>query len=196
MQDGAVPYSPVLADDQVIFGTGTEIEDVQDAWRDTAGTVRVVASATGETDWTVETDGPINAPPAATETTVYVASDDGHLYALERSSGDQRWRLFVGEGIGSPVVAGDRVFIASDESGLLALEAAPDDPNDEDDTKRDAGDTETDPGTDQQKADTDSETGEESDDGFGPGFAIPGTLAAIGGLGYVFHRREQSDRTE
>lgn len=196
MQDGAVPYSPVLADDQAIFGTGTEIEDVQDAWRDTAGTVHAVASATGETDWTVETDGPINAHPAATETTIYVASDDGYLYALERSSGDQRWRQFVGEGIGSPVVAGDRVFITSDESGLLALEAAPDDPNDEDGANGDDDDTETDPETDRQNVDTDSETGEASDDGFGPGFTIPGALAAIGGLGYVFNRRDQSDRTE
>ena len=50
------------------------------------------ATAYGGIRWRFQTDGPVRSSPAVTATTVYIGSNDGHLYALDRQSGTLRWK--------------------------------------------------------------------------------------------------------
>ncbi|MEQ1825640.1 MAG: PQQ-binding-like beta-propeller repeat protein [Pirellula sp.] len=85
--------------------------------------------ASGKQAWSYYTDGPVRLPLAASESAVYFASDDGHLYCLDAASGQLRWR-FRGAPLdhralgnrrlisawparGGPVIYGDQVYFAS-----------------------------------------------------------------------------------
>jgi hypothetical protein len=47
----------------------------------------------GEERWTMFTDGPVRYAPVAWENRLYVASDDGHLYCLDASTGAVVWKF-------------------------------------------------------------------------------------------------------
>jgi outer membrane protein assembly factor BamB len=47
----------------------------------------------GEERWRFWTDGPVRLPAAISGGTVFAASDDGHLYAVDLESGRLRWRF-------------------------------------------------------------------------------------------------------
>lgn len=107
--------------------------------------VTALDSATGEPRWTFFTGGPIRFAPAAWRDRVFVASDDGFLYALSLADGQVLWRhrggpngrMFLGNerlisrwpARGGPVVFGDAVYYAagiwpSEGVYLHALDAA------------------------------------------------------------------------
>jgi outer membrane protein assembly factor BamB len=94
----------------------------------------------GRLRWKFETGKPIRAQPKVIGAHVYVASDSGYLYKLERSSGAEVWRAKIDQGsaarippgekgtkwdrYGSGVVAGGKqLYIASRDKHLYALDA-------------------------------------------------------------------------
>ncbi len=55
---------------------------------------------------------------------VYVDSCDGNLYALDSSTGNQRWVYTAGSVEGSPAVAKGVVYVGSDDNNVYALDAS------------------------------------------------------------------------
>ncbi|MGH8187091.1 MAG: PQQ-binding-like beta-propeller repeat protein, partial [Steroidobacteraceae bacterium] len=105
-----------------------------------AGAVHAI-DAEGKASWTFATGKPIKARPAAIGDGVYVASDAGFLYKLDKRNGTERWRAKIDTGspdriptdqpktrwdrYGSSVVAdGKRLFVASRDNNLYALDVA------------------------------------------------------------------------
>ena len=89
--------------------------------------------------WTFDTGGRVRGRPTVIDRFVYVASDTGHLWALDKRSGVQRWRSDVDVGsparipttepktrwdrYGSSVVSdGKRLYFASRDKRLYALD--------------------------------------------------------------------------
>jgi outer membrane protein assembly factor BamB len=61
--------------------------------------------------------------PALVEETVYIGSYDGHLYAVDASSGTEQWR-FDADGIvdSSPAVDGETVYVGSWDGNVYAID--------------------------------------------------------------------------
>lgn len=96
---------------------------------------------TGRVLWTFASGKPVRAQPRAIGDHVYLHSDSGYLYKLDRRSGVESWRARVDTGsaprlptnekgtrwdrFGSSVAADrDRVYLASRDHTLYALDAA------------------------------------------------------------------------
>jgi outer membrane protein assembly factor BamB len=103
-----------------------------------AGDLRAIDAA-GKVRWSFATGKPIRGQPKAIGAHVYVASDSGFLYKLDRRSGKETWRARVDSGseprippsepktrwdrYGSSVVAdAQRVYYASRDKHLYALD--------------------------------------------------------------------------
>lgn len=67
---------------------------------------------TGQVLWTNEScpDEIFTTPAVGDDVLVFGGEDDG-LYALERATGELRWRIDVGDTPGSPVLVGERVLV-------------------------------------------------------------------------------------
>jgi outer membrane protein assembly factor BamB len=93
----------------------------------------------GQARWKFATEKPIRAQPAVIGKHVYVVSDSGYLYKLDRLSGAETWRARVDNGsepriptsgektrwdrYGSSVVADSkRIYVASRDKNLYALD--------------------------------------------------------------------------
>lgn len=93
----------------------------------------------GVVRWKHETGKPIRGQPRVIGDSVYVASDSGHLYRLNKRSGAEKWRVKIDAGsperiptdqpksrwdrYGSSVVAdASRVYVASRDSHLYAID--------------------------------------------------------------------------
>ena len=89
--------------------------------------------------WKFDTGKPIRAQPKVIGAHVYVASDSGYLYKLDRKTGAEAWRARIDNGsepriptnqektrwdrYGSSVVAdGKRLYITSRDKNLYALD--------------------------------------------------------------------------
>lgn len=82
--------------------------------------------------WTFQTGAPVRSTPAVAAEAVYVSSDDGNLYALDRATGHERWRLDIGRAVdwrssrqppSSPAVAGGVVYAGGNDGRLRAVDA-------------------------------------------------------------------------
>ncbi|MFT5523545.1 MAG: outer membrane protein assembly factor BamB [Pirellulaceae bacterium] len=125
-------FQPVVAGGVVVFGSSVD------------GNVVAIGADDGEEKWTFATDGPIRFAPVAWKDRLFVASDDGHLYAIELATGKLLWnrrggpdgRMILGNqrmiskwpARGGPVVVDDTVYFAagiwpSDGIYLFALNA-------------------------------------------------------------------------
>lgn len=72
-----------------------------------------------------ETGADIWAAPLLYEGTLYLASLDGNLYAIDPSSGSLRWRFSAGSGlVFTPVLAGDVLLVGGFGSRLYAVDRA------------------------------------------------------------------------
>ena len=77
-----------------------------------------------ELRWRFTAGDDIDSSPTVAGDAVYVGSDDGHLYALEATTGAERWRFEVGgEVYASPAVAAGTVYIGSGNGSIYALDA-------------------------------------------------------------------------
>lgn len=63
--------------------------------------------------------------PAVVDGVVYIGSYDHYLYALDATTGKQRWRFKTGDEVySSPAVVGGVVYIGSGDEYVYALDAA------------------------------------------------------------------------
>lgn len=77
-----------------------------------------------EPRWTFETDGAVRSSPAIVDETVYVGSDDGHLYAIDAETGTEVWSFETGGPVvSSPAFLRHVVYVGSDDGRLYALSA-------------------------------------------------------------------------
>jgi outer membrane protein assembly factor BamB len=72
--------------------------------------------------WSFATEGAVWAGSTYDGGTVYAASDDGSVYALDAASGRERWRFSTAGAIRSrPTVAGRHLLVSSDDGFLYRL---------------------------------------------------------------------------
>jgi outer membrane protein assembly factor BamB len=73
--------------------------------------------------WRVQTQGPIASEPAIVGGIMYIGSGDGHLYAFDATTGDERWAFAAGDSVdNSPAVGGGLVYTVSSDSILHAID--------------------------------------------------------------------------
>jgi outer membrane protein assembly factor BamB len=75
--------------------------------------------------WRFLTDGDVVSSPTVLGRTVYVGSGDGHLYALDRTTGARKWAFDAGVPIpSSPAVGAGAVYIGTRDGQFYAVDAA------------------------------------------------------------------------
>ncbi|ONK14302.1 serine/threonine-protein kinase [Streptomyces sp. MP131-18] len=114
------PSPPAVADGTVYVGGSSHLAHAFDA-------------ETGERKWTSDDAGGLaGSVPVIADGMVFVAGledDEGPVYALDASSGEQRWRYPTGAQVGrtatsgAPAVADGLVYVTN-ELGVFAIEAA------------------------------------------------------------------------
>jgi len=78
----------------------------------------------GGIQWRFQAGGMVQSSPALGDGLLYVGSGDGHLYALDPVTGEERWRFFGGRAItSSPAVAEGLVFFGSRDIAFYAVDA-------------------------------------------------------------------------
>jgi outer membrane protein assembly factor BamB len=77
----------------------------------------------GGIKWRTRTGDAVRSSPAVTADRIFIGSDDGKLYALERQSGQIAWRFEAGGPVSaSPAVARGLVVAASVDGRIFAVE--------------------------------------------------------------------------
>ncbi len=77
------------------------------------------------TRWIFKAGGPIVTSPAVADGVVYIASLDGHLYAVDAESGKEKWNFKSRFPVASsPAVAGGLLYFVSSGGALVALDLA------------------------------------------------------------------------
>lgn len=75
--------------------------------------------------WRFKTGGEINSSPVIDGGKVFIASYDGHLYALDASSGDELWRFKTGgEILSTPAISGGVAYFGSKDGNVYAVNAS------------------------------------------------------------------------
>jgi outer membrane protein assembly factor BamB len=74
--------------------------------------------------WRAPTDGDVVSSPTIAGGVVYIGSNDGHVYALDLTSGDRRWRTDLGSQVSSsPAVGGGLIYATAGDGSVHALDA-------------------------------------------------------------------------
>ncbi len=77
----------------------------------------------GGVAWVFKAAGPIVASPSVADGVVYIASLDGHLYAIDQETGKEKWNFKSRMPIAStPAVAGGTLYFISSTGALAALD--------------------------------------------------------------------------
>ena len=105
----------VAIDDDAQVASGVAIEGASAISGCRSGAVLNINLQNGETLWTSHpTDYEIFSTPAVTPQWVLLAAEDGFFYALDRATGEVRWKYDTrGEAL-SPVIAGNKMVAAAD----------------------------------------------------------------------------------
>lgn len=77
-----------------------------------------------EERWVFKTKDAVEAAPAIVGDTVYIASLDKHLYAVELTTGKEKWKVKLGAMKASPAVRGDRVYVGTLDGVFFCLKTA------------------------------------------------------------------------
>jgi len=88
------------------------------------GRVYCAERRTGRQIASFDAHAPIYASPAVTERHVYVVTETGTLYGLDRRTLDLVWEYRVGSAvrcISSPAVAGGRIYVGTQEDGFVCV---------------------------------------------------------------------------
>ncbi|MDD8017791.1 MAG: PQQ-binding-like beta-propeller repeat protein [Bacteroidota bacterium] len=108
---GGVVASPVVADNHLIVG-GLNGELVS-------------YDQFGKEEWSVDTKAPIRSSPCAWKDTVFCASTNGIVYAINIEKGEVKWKFSTGTSIYAGLtVANGTVIIASRDSSVYLVEAS------------------------------------------------------------------------
>ena len=81
MRDYDKAFHVSVAGGRVYFGSSAD------------DSVHCIDVATGKTEWTYTTDGPIRVAPTIAAGKLYVGSDDGYAYCLDAATGELVWRF-------------------------------------------------------------------------------------------------------
>jgi len=121
----------ILQFTDVIFGISENAQSAPQSgeWamfrRDLSHTGNADANGTlpGDTlQWTFHTGNLVTSSPAIAGTEIYVGGQDGHLYAIDRMTGEKLWDIAAGDKItSSPAVAGGMIYIGSEDGKLYAF---------------------------------------------------------------------------
>jgi len=122
----------VLAFSVVSLGGAARAQAPADNWTQFRGNARltgiaaVAPPATPALRWTYEAGEAIDASPAIADGSVYVATSNGDLVAIDLASGKLRWKYATGGLIGesSPAVGGGQVFFGDLNGTVHAVSAA------------------------------------------------------------------------
>jgi len=113
--DTYVPASPAISDNHCYIAdhSGNVYDIVIDKGKITSHRKIVEAK---------DDQGTFVSVPALSASTLYILSDDRHLYAIDRRSGDVRWKYLQkgNSGESSPVVCNDKVISCS-KSGFVSI---------------------------------------------------------------------------
>src|SRR5436309_11870262 len=75
--------------------------------------------------WTFKTGGAIVASPVIADGIVYIASLDGHIFAIDQETGKEKWNFKSRMPIAStPTINSGNVYFVSSAGSLAALDAA------------------------------------------------------------------------
>jgi outer membrane protein assembly factor BamB len=98
-------------------------KDLVVAWRTRTASDDVVGTPLAGVD---PSNTQISSSPVVVNGVVYIGSPDGHLYALNATTGKVLWKYETGDVISfsSPAVANGIVYIGSDDKSLHAVDAA------------------------------------------------------------------------
>ena len=91
-------FQPIIVGDLILFGSSVDDQ------------VYALDANTGEASWTFFTGAPVRFAPCGWEDRVFVASDDGWLYALALKDGRELWRFRGGPS--SAMVLGNERMIS------------------------------------------------------------------------------------
>jgi outer membrane protein assembly factor BamB len=81
--------------------------------------------APGALKWTFKAGGPIVTSPVAADGVIYIASIDGHLYAIDQETGKEKWNFKSRMPIMStPAISDGTLYFVSSVGSLVALNAA------------------------------------------------------------------------
>ena len=79
----------------------------------------------GGVKWAFKAGGPIVTSPAVADGSVYIASLDGHLYAVDQETGREKWNFKSRMPIASsPAVDGGTLYFVSSTGALAAIDVA------------------------------------------------------------------------
>lgn len=79
--------------------------------------------AFGDVSWTLKTGGKIFSSPVVFRNVLYVGSEDGHVYAVESSSGKELWKFKTAGTVHStPSITNDFVFFGSFDGKYYCLD--------------------------------------------------------------------------
>ncbi len=75
--------------------------------------------------WRFQAGAAIISQPAVADGLAYITADDGNVYAIELTSGEEAWRYEAGEGMSSSPAVVDGIVVAVTNGGrILAIDAA------------------------------------------------------------------------
>jgi outer membrane protein assembly factor BamB len=99
--------------------SGTPLVESQTIFAACQNLLHAVSRTTQSVKWSYETVGNIRGSPMLDGDTVYIASEDKHVYALDEYSGELRWKIKLDDVIAaSPSIAGNTLVVGT-ESGVL-----------------------------------------------------------------------------
>jgi len=74
--------------------------------------------------WMFETEGKIYGSPTLAEGNVVIGSEDGHVYAVDAATGQERWRYQTGGAVyASPVYEEGMLYVGSHDGAFYSLSA-------------------------------------------------------------------------
>ncbi|WP_256545140.1 outer membrane protein assembly factor BamB family protein [Halobellus inordinatus] len=124
--DPSRSYPPVVVDGVAYvtarrWGTD-ETGGSESAASDDAGVFAALDTETGDRRWAVPLDGNPTAPPGYPDGVVYCGTHRGHVYAVDATTGETRWRETVGDWVTrGPTAAADGVYVVVLGEGPVKL---------------------------------------------------------------------------
>jgi len=120
----AVQPACAQTDAKPVPATGSAVTWFARGGPEQQGHAQATAGAKPAIRWTTKTGAPIKSSAALDAQRVYVGSDDGILYALNRKTGAVEWRFETQAPIeASPILAGGMVVFGSTDDHLYAVQS-------------------------------------------------------------------------
>jgi outer membrane protein assembly factor BamB/class 3 adenylate cyclase len=123
VRDGSVPWSFASPTGQQVYAGGLANGVVYGVSED--GNLYALDAATGDRQWTAETDGSIGTLAGLVENVVYVSSSDQTVRAFDATTGEELWRVDVQGTPTMPAVIDGRVIVGTSLGRVIAIGGSP-----------------------------------------------------------------------